>query len=43
MSKQMRESRGKKDRRWNGSVSRMAMGFAIVVIAFIAAALLFFL
>jgi hypothetical protein len=39
----MRESRGTKERRRDGSVSRMAMGFAIVVIALIAAAFLFFL
>ena len=43
MLNRMRESRGTKEQRRDGSVSRMAIGFAIVVIALIAAAFLFFL
>lgn len=43
MSNRMRESRGKKERRKDGGVSRIAMGFAMIVIALVAAALLYFL
>lgn len=43
MSDRIRESRGKKEARRDGGVSRMAMGFAMVVIALVIALFLFIL